>query len=152
MLNNMLVHGLDPSTRRPHEIEVVGKALKVYLASLLSGEDQTLGWLDTVNGAYEYFQASGVTTAQDITLGSVGAVGDYLESVTIYNGAASAATPIVIKDGSTTLAFIVPASLAAGASVTIPVGFKSVVGGWKVNITCAGTMSAIKIGAKGRLT
>lgn len=161
MLNNMLVHGLDPSTRRPQEIEVVGKALKVYVASLLSGELQERAFLTIANATREYVQGAFVTTAVDVILGQTGAAGDILETLWIWNNSGSAFTAFAIYDGSTTIDFldlVTWQTLASGTgsanrlSLTIPGGIESKNGGWKLRVTCAGTMASIKFGAKGQFT
>lgn len=130
MLNNMLVHGLDPSTRRPQEIEVVGKALKVYLASLLSGEDQTLGYLSVADAATEYETVAASQTDQ--VLGATGAAGDYLGKLIIVVSTAATAQ-VQIKDGSGSAITVFPNSPGGGVGTyVVAIGLKSTTGGWKV--------------------
>lgn len=130
MLNNMLVHGLDPSTRRPQEIEVVGKALKVYLASLLSGEDQTLGYLSVADAATEYETVAASQTDQ--VLGATGAAGDYLGKLVVVVTTAATAQ-VQIKDGTGTAITVFPNSPGGGVGTyVLPLGLKSNSGGWKV--------------------
>lgn len=131
-------------------VDVVNGAAKAYVTTLLSGEDQVLGTQGMINNATEYVEAPGVTTAVDITLST--SVGDYLRSIVVYNGSAAAISLIVIKDGTTALGWVVPASLAAGATLVIGedlLGVRAKNGGWKIALTCAGTMSLIKVCAKG---
>lgn len=104
----------------------------------------------TQQGAY--ISGSAVTTAQDINLGSPGAVGNKLKAIGIYNGSGSSFSACVIKDGSTTIDWLSlgMTTLATGsyATWTPPGGcLESKNGGWKLNITCAGTMASIKYGA-----
>lgn len=130
MLNNMLVHGLDPSTRRPQEIEVVGNALKVYLASLLSGEDQFNGFLSVADAAQEYETVA--AGQSDQALGSVGAVGDYLGKLIIVVSTAATAQ-VQIKDGSGSAITVFPNSPGGGVGTyVVAIGLKSTTGGWKV--------------------
>lgn len=147
MLNNMLVHGLDPSTRRPQEIEVVGNALKVYLASLLSGEDQFIGALGTIPAANEYVEGSGA--AGDIVLGSTGAVGDFLADVRVRAAAVGGTVTVTVKDGSTTLDSFTH-TFADNTTNVFAVNRRSKNGGWKITLAVsAGTLANAKYGAAG---
>ena len=123
----------------------------VNLTTLITGENQSLGLLET-SGPGTYVNGSAVTSAADINLGSPGAVGNKLYGIAVYNGSASAFTACVLKDGSTTIDF-----LSLGMTTLAPTTFatwtppggvmESKNGGWKLNITCAGTMADIKYGA-----
>lgn len=115
------------------------------------GENPTLGLVETT-GQGAYVNGSAVTTATDINLGNPGAVGNKLKGIGIYNNSGSPFTACVIKDGSTTIDWLTlgMTTLASGsyATWTPPGGvLESKNGGWKLNITCAGTMANIKYGA-----
>lgn len=108
--------------------------------------------LKEVTGQGKYISGSAVTTATDINLGNPGAAGNKLKGIAIYNNSGSAFTACVIKDGSTTIDWLTlgMTTLASGsyATWTPPGGvLESKNGGWKLNITCAGTMANIKYGA-----
>lgn len=154
MAQNILLHAWDALTKRLREVEWVGGAAKVYLASLLSGENPSLNVLETINGGNEYVSGAFVTSGTAVTLGAVGAAGDVLETVWVFNGSASPFTAFTITDGTTVIDFLTPGmtTLAAGAYgvYQIPGGpLKSKNGAWKITATCIGTMSLIKYGAKG---
>lgn len=126
-------------------------AMHATLATTISGENQSLGLLETT-GSGAYVSGSAVTSAADINLGNPGAVGNKLYAISIYNGSGSSFSGCVIKDGSTTIdwASLGMASLATSNYATwTPAGgvLESKNGGWKLNITCAGTMASIKYGA-----
>ena len=144
-----VLHALSGSTGEEEQVKSTANAVWVCLKSLLAGEDQVLGALGTFNATTEWVEFAGVTTGIDITISA--SAGDLLESITIYNGSASAITAILIKDNAVALPWLVPAQIAAGASATIKdgLGLRSKGGGWKINLTCAGTMSLIKGAAKG---
>lgn len=126
-------------------------AMHATLATTISGENQSLGLLETT-GSGAYVSGSAVTTAQDINLGNPGAVGNKLYAISVYNNSGSAFTACILKDGSTTIdwATLGMTTLASGSYATwTPAGgvLESKNGGWKLNITCAGTMASIKYGA-----
>lgn len=137
-------------------IERVLGAMKVYIASLISGENQRLGVLDT-REAVEYWPSTfnGTASTARKTIGPLGSAGDILHGITIFNGSASNITAATLQDGSTTLAWVdlgALKTLAAGATATVmlPKGIQSQnSGGWGISITCAGTMSLVQIGAYG---
>ena len=140
MLNNMLVHGLDPSTRRPQEIEVVGNALKVYLASLLSGEDQFNGFLSVADAAQGYETVA--VSQTDQVLGATGAAGDYLGKLIIVVATAATAQ-VQIKDGSGSAITVFPNSPGGGVGTyVVAIGLKSTTGGWKVTTGAGSTVIA----------
>lgn len=142
----------DASSGNPNwgVIERALGALKVYVASLGAGENQTLNALETIP-ANEYLSGSlsGVTSGTAFTLGAVGAAGDYLDEVVIRaDGTTTMSGYIVITDGSTTIDALKTAVPADNAAVTISVKAKSKNGAWK--ITCAATtMANVKYAAKG---
>jgi hypothetical protein len=134
-------------------LDNLGRALVSIeqMLTLLAGENQALGLMET-SAPGSYVSGSAVTTAADINLGSPGAAGNKLYGIAIYNNSGSAFTACVIKDGSTTVDFLTlgMTTLASGsyATWTPPGGvLESKNGGWKLNITCAGTMANIKYGA-----
>ena len=121
------------------------------LLTRLSGENQVLD-LQEVTGSGEYVSGSGVTTGTDINLGNPGKAGDKLKGIAIYNNSGSAFTACVIYDGTTLIDWLTlgMTTLASGsyATWTPPGGvLESKNGGWKLRITCAGTMASIKYGA-----
>jgi hypothetical protein len=129
----------------------------VNLTTLITGENQSLGVLETSSPG-TYVTAVGATSAADIAIGSPGAAGDKLFAVAVFNGSAQPFTAFSIKDGSTTLTGLTNSTLttlAAGANAiyTMPGGcLESKNGGWKINITCTGTMASIAIVAVGAFT
>lgn len=123
----------------------------VNLTTLISGENQSLGLLETSSPG-TYVSGSAVTSAADINLGSPGAAGNKLYSIAVYNGSGQPFTACVLKDGSTTINFLTLGMTtladATYATWTPPGGvMESKNGGWKLNITCTGTMANIKYGA-----
>lgn len=133
------------------QVKGTNGAMHATLATTISGENQTLGLLETT-GSGAYVSGSAVTTAQDINLGNPGAVGNKLYAISVYNNSGSAFTACILKDGSTTIdwATLGMTTLASGSYATwTPAGgvLESKNGGWKLNITCAGTMANIKYGA-----
>lgn len=136
-----------------HAVDQLGRLLVVLeqVAARMTGDNQTLDLVETT-GIGTYVSGSAVTTATDIALGNPGAAGNKLYGIAVYNNSGSAFTACVIKDGSTTIDFLTlgMTTLASGsyATWTPPGGvLESKNGGWKLNITCAGTMANIKYGA-----
>lgn len=117
-------------------------AMHTTLATTISGENQTLNVLETINGGGEYETVAAGQTDQ--VLGAVGAVGDYLDSLLLTVGAGTA---ITVKDNATTIfTFTFGAAVTTGP-VEIPIRAKSVSGAWKV--TTGASMTAL---AKGLFT
>lgn len=115
------------------------------------GQNPSLDLLE-VTGQGAYVSGSAVTTATDINLGNPGAAGNKLYSIGVFNGSASAFTACTLWDGTTQIDWLTlgMTTLAAGsyATWTPPGGvLESKNGGWKLRITCAGTMANIKYGA-----
>ena len=143
------------------EAVLVGRGVAEYAedwaASLLPpiGTNTAFSVLEAVNGCTEYVAGVGATSAAAIVLGNVGDIGDILEAVYLSNGSGSAFTDFTIQDGGTTLDWIDVGSLktlanGAKGALVLPGGpLKSRNGAWRITITCAGTMSSIKYGAKG---
>lgn len=122
----------------------------VSVRSQLSGEIEALGVLNVIEGPMERVEGSGATSTVDIAIqNAAGAAGDYLDTVEIYNGSGSSITLAVVKDGSVGLDALNPGTIAAGGRATITVRSRSKTGGWKLNITCGGTMGNIKWLARG---
>jgi hypothetical protein len=87
----------------------------VALDTLIAGENQTLNVLETVP-ANEYETVAAAQTDQ--VLGSVGAVGDYLDSLLLTVGAATA---ITVKDNATTIfTFTFGAAVTTGPESVSP--------------------------------
>lgn len=117
------------------------------------GISELLGALLTVPADIG-FPFVGVTSTSDINLGAAGAVGDYLGDISIHNASGSNITQISIKDGSTEMVGLrYTTAIATATGITIPgPRTRSVNGGWKIAITCAGTMASINGYARGRLS
>ena len=114
-------------------------AAHVYMTTLLAGENQTLSVIETINGGGEYETVAAAQTDQ--VLGSVGAAGDYLDSLLLTVGAGTA---ITVKDNATTIfTFTFGAAVTTGP-VEIPIRCKSVSGAWKV--TTGASMTALAKG------
>lgn len=136
-----------------HAVDAFGRLLVVIeqVAARLTGGNQTLDLVETTSPG-SYVSGSAVTTGADINLGSPGAAGNKLYGIAVYNNSGSAFSACVLKDGSTTIDWLTlgMTTLASGsyATWTPPGGvLESKSGGWKLNITCAGTMASIKYGA-----
>jgi hypothetical protein len=132
-----------------------GAALPVELVTLLAGENQPLGVMEIVD-VTDYWPStfSGTATTVRKSIGAVGAPGDVLYGITLFNGSASNITSATLQDGTTTLAWIdlgALKTLAAGATATVmlPRCMRSQNGGWGITIACAGTMASVQIGAYG---
>lgn len=128
----------DTTTGRSSKWDATGSSAHVNLTTLISGENQTLNVLETVP-ANEYETVAAAQTDQ--VLGSVGAAGDYLDSLLLTVGAATA---ITVKDNATTIfTFTFGAAVTTGP-VEIPIRCKSVSGAWKV--TTGASMTALAKG------
>lgn len=130
---------------------VRSRGLLVAKAEYDPGHNPTLD-LTEVTGQGAYVSGSAVTTGVDINLGNPGKAGDKLKGIAIYNNSGSAFTACVIYDGTTLIDWLTlgMTTLASGsyATWTPPGGvLESKNGGWKLRITCAGTMANIKYGA-----
>lgn len=82
----------------------------------------------------------------DTPLGDPGAIGDYLDHVTVFP-AIVACGDVVIKDGTTTIATFPgggTAALVDGKPFDIPVRAVSVSGQWSV--TCGASVAAVAVG------
>ena len=121
------------------QVKGTSGAAHVYMTTLLAGENQTLGVIETINGGGEYETVAAGQTDQ--VLGAVGAAGDYLDSLLLTVGAATA---ITVKDNATTIfTFTFGAAVTTGP-VEIPIRCKSVSGAWKV--TTGASMTALAKG------
>lgn len=115
------------------------------------GDNQPLDIVEISNPG-TYVSAVGVTTGADIVLGNPGGAGNKIVALMVFNNSGSAFTACTLKDGTTTLTFLTlgMTTLASGsyATWTPPGGaLESKNGAWRINITCAGTMANIAIGA-----
>lgn len=130
-----------------------GAALPVSLAALLAGENQPLDLIETSSpGAY--VNGNAVTSAADINLGSPGAAGNKLFAIGVFNdNSTQPITAATLWDGGTQVVWLGPltalqvANNAAG--VWTPPGgvLESKNGGWRLRLTCTGTMGNIRWGA-----
>jgi hypothetical protein len=112
----------------------------VNLTTLITGENQSLGAMEVIDGVgeYEYVTASSAS----IVLGSTGAAGDYLGRM-ICVVVSSASSLAQIHDGTTTMT-IMQANTTPGTYV-VPLGIKSTSGGWK--LSTLGSTHVIAVGA-----
>ncbi len=138
---------------QPELIKSTDGAAHVNDMSLKPGDNELLSVKETIPGDVG-FEFAGVTTAVDINLGAAGAAGDYCGDVTIYNNSGQNITQVSFKDGTTEMVGLRDVTaLATGASRTITgPRTKSKYGGWKINITCAGTMANIAGFARGKFS
>ena len=121
------------------QVKGTSGAAHVYMTTLLAGENQTLSVIETLAGGGEYETVAAAQTDQ--VLGSVGAAGDYLDSLLLTVGAGTA---ITVKDNATTIfTFTFGAAVTTGP-VEIPIRCKSVSGAWKV--TTGASMTALAKG------
>lgn len=115
----------------------------VNLTTLISGENQSLGALEVIDGVGEYETVAASQTNQ--VLGSTGAAGDYLGKL-ICVVATAATAQVQIKDGSESAVTVLPNSPGSGiGTYTILVGAKSRSGAWQV--TTGAGVSVIAVGA-----
>jgi hypothetical protein len=115
----------------------------VNLTTLISGENQSLGVLEVIDGVGDYETVAASQTNQ--VLGGTGAAGDYLgKLVCVVSTAATA--QVQIKDGANAAITVFPNSPGGGVGTyTIPLGVKSTVGAWQ--ITTGAGVAVIAIGA-----
>lgn len=112
------------------DIKSTNGSLNVYLTSLLSGENQSLGYITTANAASEYETVAASQTDQ--VLGNTGAAGDYLGKLIIVVATAATAQ-VQIKDGSGSAITVFPNSPGSGiGTYTIPIELLSTSGAWKI--------------------
>jgi len=151
---NALVDGLSSSGPVPLRADTDGtqQIAIQYLRVLLAGENQPLGLMETSSPG-SYVNGNAVTSAADINLGSPGAAGNKLYAIGIFNdNSTQTITAVTLWDGSTQLVFLGPltTSIANNATWTwTPPGgvLESKNGGWRIRITCTGTMANIRWGA-----
>lgn len=127
MASNFLLHAWDAVTKRMREVEWVSGAAKVYLASLLSGEDQANGFIGVADAADEY-KVLAANTADQVC-GSVGGANDYLGTVLLSVGAAGTVT---IKDNAVTV-FTHAFGAAVATPVELRINKRSTSGAWKIS-------------------
>lgn len=111
----------------------------VDLKTLISGENQSLGALEVIDGIGDYEAIS--TSSASIVLGTTGAAGDYLGKL-ICVVEATASAVVQVHDGSET--FTVLRNGTNVGTYVVPLGIKSVSGSWKVT---TGTSRVLAIGA-----
>jgi hypothetical protein len=115
----------------------------VNLTTLLSGENQSVGALEVIDGGGEYETVAASQTNQ--VLGTIGAVGDYLgRLVCVVSTAATA--QVQIKDGGGSAITVFPNSPGGGVGTyVIPLGLKSAAGAWQV--TTGAGVAVLAVGA-----
>lgn len=139
-----------PGGPKIEDLLSINGSLYVNLTSLLSGENQSLGVIETSSpGAY--VNGNAVTSGLDINLGSPGAPGNKLFAIAINNdNSLQPITAVTLWDGSTQLVSLSPLNAADIANNTrwtwTPPGgvLESKNGGWRMRITCTGTMANIR--------
>ena len=130
-------------------VKATAQAANIYVASLTPGDNAALDVKETLPPG-NYITTAGVTSGVDINLGS-GKAGNKLVALHVFNNSGSAFTAFDVKDGATTLSALdlgTLRTLATGtrASWNAPGGaLEGRNTGWRVNITCAGTMANIAI-------
>lgn len=121
---------------------MTNKALRVYQAGLLAGEDQDLDAMRVVSGADKYKTVA--ISQTDAVLGNIGAAGDYLERLIIVVNTAATAQ-VSIKDGSSGTPIIVfPNSPGGGVGTyVVHLGLRATgAGGWRVTTLAGATVIA----------
>ncbi|MBU6163277.1 MAG: hypothetical protein KGO50_19365 [Myxococcales bacterium] len=114
----------------------------VDLKTLISGENQSLGALEVIDGVGEY---EFVSTGTSAVLGSTGAAGDYIGKL-ICIVESSVSSLVTLEDGSGSKMTILPGNQNKGTYV-VPLGIKSTSGAWKVT-----TDGAVRVMATGAFT
>lgn len=132
------------------DIKSTNGALHVNMVSLISGENQALGVLETVDGAAEYVAGTPATSGTDVVLGATGAVGDYLGTVIVRALTGASVSSIQIRDGANEVAAFTT-TVADGSAVTISVNAKSTSGSWRLRVT-ATTIANVRYFARGIFT
>jgi len=114
------------------------------LSELITGENQSLGALEVIDGVGEYETVAASQTDQ--VLGSTGAAGDYLHRlICVVSTAATAQVQIQDGSGGSDIT-VLPNSPGGGiGTYVIPVGIKSTTGGWRV--TTGAGVAVIAVGA-----
>jgi hypothetical protein len=120
-----------------------GANLKKKLKDMLDGT-----WAEQVfvamTGLYPKECAAGGATVLEITNGA-GAVGDYIDSITIKPQALTGIGTVVVQDGAGASFTIWEAdAVASKYPVNLPLGWTSKVGAWKV--TCGANVKALASG------
>ena len=113
----------------------------VNLASLISGENQSLGVLEVIDGVGDY-ETVGIS-ANNQVMGTTGAAGDYLHRlICVVTGTGSL---VQLKDGSGTAFTVLPTAIASVNTFVIPIGMKSTLGAWQV--TTGANVTVVAVGA-----
>jgi hypothetical protein len=113
------------------------------LSELITGENQSLGALEVIDGVGEYETVAASQTDQ--VLGATGAAGDYLHRL-ICVVSTAANSQVQIKDGSAAAVTILPANVGGGiGTYVIPVGLKATGAGW--GVTTGSGVTVIAVGA-----
>lgn len=118
----------------------MGKALRVYQAGLLAGEDQDLDALRVISGGDEYETVAISQTNQP--LGATGAAGDYLDKLIVVVATAATAQ-VQIKDGSNAAITVFPNNPGGGiGTYVVPLGLRSTSGAWQITTGAGSTVIA----------
>lgn len=115
----------------------------VNLTTLLSGENQSVGALEVIDGGGEY-EVVLANTGSFQTLGTIGAAGDYLGRLVCVVTTTTTAQ-VQIRDGLGTAFTVLPATVGAAGTITIPLGIKSTAGAWQV--TTGAGVAVLAVGA-----
>ena len=99
----------------------------VDLKTLISGENQSLGALEVIDGVGDYEAVT--VSSERVVLGTTGAAGDYVNRL-ICVVATSISAVVQLHDGTSTLP-ILQTGTAAGTYV-VPLGIKSTSGAWRL--------------------
>ena len=132
------------------DIKSTAGALHVNMVSLISGENQALGVMETIDGGNEYVDGTPVTSGTDVVLGSTGAAGDFLDTVVVRAVGTTGVSSIEIRDGANAIAAFTT-TVADNSAVTIVVKAKSKTGSWRLRVT-ATTIANVRYFAKGLFT
>jgi hypothetical protein len=114
----------------------------VNLMTLITGENQSLGALEVIDGIGEYETVAASQTNQ--VLGGTGAAGDYLGKLVCVVSTATSAQ-VQIKDGANAAITVLPAGVPTIGTYVIPLGIKSTVGAWQVST--GANVAVVAIGA-----
>ena len=133
-------------------VKSTNQAINTYQTSLIAGENQPLDLLETSQPG-SYVNGNAVTSGADINLGNPGAAGNKLFAIGVFNdNSTQPITAVTLWDGGTQVVWLSLAALAVANNAyglwTPPGGvLESKNGGWRMRITCTGTMANIRWGA-----
>lgn len=111
----------------------------VTMTTLISGENQSLGALETIEGVGEY-ETVAISVVNQV-MGTTGAIGDYLHRlICVVTGTGS---QVQIKDGSGTAFTVLPTGITSIGTFVVPIGMKSTLGAWQVSTGANVTVVAV---------